>query len=178
MNLFFFRLSAFAVITASCLAASIAVPTAAGAAATDDVFIPMGTSVLAGFDPSTGGSYGGDGAACAEATNRALGGSRSGDCRWRTAGSLPGGGWSGPATGCYLIGTTKNTTVTYFWRQASDIDSCVQGKGCNANTAPVWQSAGCLGGGNTTILWGNVAANKQVKVKSLSVVTGSKVEWE
>lgn len=171
-------LAALALSSGLCLSGALVVPSAANAAESGGVYIPHGTVVDANFDPSTGGSYGGDHAPQAAAINDSKRGPRSGDCKWRQAGALPGGGWSGASTGCYLIGTTKNTTVTYFWRPASDIDSCVQGKGFNANAAPVWQSAGCLGGGNTTILWGNVAANKQVKVKSLSVVTGSKVEWE
>ncbi|SBN63495.1 hypothetical protein AAEP80_12515 [Curtobacterium sp. L3-7] len=102
----------------------------------------------------------------------------SGDCKWRNAVGPIGGGWSGASTGCNYIGTTKNTTVTYVWTKTSDTESCVQGKGFNALTAPVWQSAGCGDGGSTTILWGNVAGAKQVKVKSLAVATGSTINWE
>lgn len=167
---------ACAAIASGLLAAgAVAAPGSANAAEIDGLYIPDGTTIDPSFDPSTGGSYAGGGGAPGPEKGHTP---RSGDCKWRQAGALPGGGWSGPSTGCYLIGTTKNATVTYFWRSASDADSCVQGKGFNANVSPVWQSAGCLGSGNTTILWGNVASNKQVKVKSLAVVTGSKVEWE
>jgi uncharacterized membrane protein len=93
-------------------------------------------------------------------------GTRVVDCdRWRNAVALPGS-WL-TSTGCSMIGTTNSTAVFYSWERtggSSGSTGCVQGKGFNAHREPVWQNAGCATtSGGTAILWGNVAATKQVR---------------
>ncbi|MBF4574762.1 hypothetical protein [Frondihabitans sp. VKM Ac-2883] len=92
---------------------------------------------------------------------------------WRNFSANPGG-WVNSVPGCYLIGTSNHATVTYVWEVTSGKGKAtVQGLGFNALRKPVWQLAGVNAtAGRTTILWGQVAANKKIRGYSSAFLTG------
>lgn len=97
---------------------------------------------------------------------------------WRNAVAIPGG-YKNSVAGCALIGTTNSTSVFYKWERTGGSNgskACVQGKGFNSLHAPVWQNAGCGTSGSTALLWGNVAATKQIRMFASAGLTVT-INW-
>ncbi|MFF9510472.1 hypothetical protein ACF1BU_08720 [Streptomyces sp. NPDC014724] len=55
--------------------------------------------------------------------------------------------------------------MVYGWKVFKSGSICVQVKGFNAKGKKTWYNAGCGKSGQITVPWGNVAANKEMKVK-------------
>jgi hypothetical protein len=173
------RFLGFTAVLAAALTATCSIaPASASEPATDPtVSLSAPITVASDFDASEGGLIvgGQDGAKSFGASPSKT--SRLNSCEiWRNFTAVPGGNVNS-VQGCSLIGTTNNVIVTYTWeRTAGSGKATIQGKGFNALRAPVWQNAPGDGTkGQTSILWGNVAANKQIRGFSSKSFAG--INW-
>jgi hypothetical protein len=87
---------------------------------------------------------------------------------WKNAGSIPGK-WSTLNDGCAHFGA-KGMKMVYGWKVFKGGSICVQVKGFNAKGKKTWYKAGCGKSGEITVSWGNVAANKEMKVKGAALL--------
>ncbi|MES9507385.1 hypothetical protein ABWJ92_13370 [Streptomyces sp. NPDC000609] len=87
---------------------------------------------------------------------------------WKNAGSIPGK-WSTLNDGCAHFGF-KGMKMVYGWKVFKGGSICVQAKGFNAKGKKTWYKAGCGKNGQITVPWGNVAANKEMKVKGAALL--------
>ncbi|MFD4855663.1 hypothetical protein [Streptomyces atratus] len=87
---------------------------------------------------------------------------------WKNAGSIPGK-WSTLNDGCAHFGF-KGMKMVYAWKVFKGSSICVQAKGFNAKGKKTWYKAGCGKSGKITVPWGNVAANKEMKVKGAALL--------
>jgi hypothetical protein len=106
--------------------------------------------------------------------------------QWSNFGAAPGGAWSQNYTGCAIFGS-PNLTVSYQWALTAGTNqsACAQGRGWyrgyNGSTMGVWSkfyTVGCGGSsGGGTVPWGNVAASKQFKARSMIIVHAATGQW-
>jgi hypothetical protein len=73
----------------------------------------------------------------------------------------------------------KGYHQAYSWSSASDMQVCVQAWGFSA-TYPRghWYGGGCGYSGFVSVPWGNVLAVPRLRAYSLSILTGTFVDWQ
>ncbi|MFD7067416.1 hypothetical protein ACFV97_09305 [Streptomyces sp. NPDC059913] len=87
---------------------------------------------------------------------------------WKNAGSVPGK-WSTLDDGCAHFGA-NGMKMVYGWKVFKGGSVCVQVKGFDARGKKTWHGAGCGKSGEITVPWGNVAANKEMKVRGAALL--------
>ncbi|MGW1298020.1 hypothetical protein [Streptomyces sp. NPDC002533] len=89
--------------------------------------------------------------------------------KWKKAGGVPGK-WSTAKDQCSIFGRPGYKAV-YQW-SATRGKPCIQVLGFDSKGRDKWHNAGCGKTGAIKVPWGNVAANKIIKIKGASLL-----EW-
>lgn len=86
---------------------------------------------------------------------------------WMRAGSLPGR-WSTVKDGCGHFGR-PGLKMGYSWAVFRGSSICVKVQGFDSHGRKKWYNAGCGRSGSVKVPWGNVLAEKQMKVKGAAL---------
>lgn len=109
---------------------------------------------------------------------------------WRSWVAPGTGTWYYSGYGCSLIGMNATARVGYGWTVDSNSigAACLQGRGYQHLTYPggstwseIYGGIGCGGGGDSgggTLLWGEVASTKRIKMISYSTPSGAAGNWQ
>jgi hypothetical protein len=87
---------------------------------------------------------------------------------WKNAGSVPGRWSKVKDSTCAVIGH-DGFKIGYQWAVERGGAICVKVKGFDARHNPKWYDAGCAKNGSVRVPWGNVAGNKEMKVKGAAL---------
>jgi hypothetical protein len=87
---------------------------------------------------------------------------------WKNAGSVPGRWSKVKDNTCAVIGH-DGFKIGYQWAVERGTRICVKVKGYNAQHKTTWYDAGCGKTGSVRVPWGNVAGNKEMKVKGAAL---------
>lgn len=89
---------------------------------------------------------------------------------WKNAVGIPAK-WTTLNDGCAHFGA-KGMKMVYGWKVYKGGSVCVKVKGFNSKGKKTWYDAGCGKSGQIKVPWGNVAANKEMKIKG-----GALLRW-
>lgn len=96
--------------------------------------------------------------------------------------AIAGGAWSGVSRCTTALVGSPNLRVRYKWASAwwTEGSACLQVRGSTSptNTRLKWYGAGCGGGGEVTVFWGNMAAYPAARARAFNVVLGWSGHWD